>query len=160
MTIKTGDRIPSTTLSIMGEAGPRNLSSEDLFAGKRVVLFGLPGAFTPTCSARHLPGFLDHADEFRALGVDAIACLAVNDVFVMDAWGKHQDVGDKILMVADGNGDFTREAGLEIDMRARGLGIRSQRYSMVVEDGVVKTLNVEKPGEFVVSDARTLLGLL
>lgn len=160
MTLKTGDRIPEATLAIMGEIGPRNITSEELFKGRRVVLFGLPGAFTPTCSARHLPGYLEQADAFSAKGVDTIVCLAVNDVFVMDAWGKQQGVGDKILMTADGNGEFVRAAGLELDMRPRGFGLRSQRYAMVVEDGVVGVLNVEKPGEFEVSDAQTILGLL
>jgi peroxiredoxin len=160
MPLEIGDRIPEATLAVMGEVGPQNITSETLFKGKRVVLFGLPGAFTPTCSARHLPGYLEHEDDFRAKGIDALVCLAVNDVFVMDAWGKDQGVGDKILMVADGNGDFTRAAGLELDMTARGFGQRSQRYAMVVEDGVVCELNIEKPGEFSVSDAQTILGIL
>jgi len=160
MTIKIGDRIPEATLTIMGEVGPRNVSTEALFQGRRLVLFGLPGAFTPTCSARHLPGYLDEADAIRAKGVDAILCLAVNDAFVMDAWGKQHNVRDRILMVADGNGDFTRAVGLELDMTARGFGWRSQRYGMVVEDGVVRALNIEKPGEPEVSEARSILNLL
>ena len=160
MTLRIGDRIPAATLAVMGEAGPQSITSTELLEGKRVVLFGLPGAFTPTCSARHLPGYLELADKIRAKGVDAIVCLAVNDVFVMDAWGKQQAVGDTILMVADGNADFTRAAGLDLDMTPRGFGLRSQRYAMVVDDGVVRALNVDKPGEFLVSDAQTVLGLL
>jgi len=160
MSIKIGDPVPSSTLVLMGEDGPQNTSTEELFQRRRVVLFGLPGAFTPTCSALHLPGFVAMADAFREKGVDAIVCLAVNDVFVMDAWGKQQNVGDKIVMAADGNGDFTRALGLELDMTARGFGVRSQRFAMILEDGVVTALNVEKPGEFLVSDAQTMLALL
>jgi peroxiredoxin len=160
MAIAIGDRIPEARLSVMGEAGPQSINSLDLFQGKRLVVFGVPGAFTPTCSARHLPGYLELAGAFGEHGVDAIVCLAVNDVFVMDAWGKDQGVGDRILMVADGNGDFTRAAGLELDMTARGFGLRSHRYAMIVADGVVKALKLEKPGEFLVSDAQTILGLL
>jgi len=160
MTVRIGDRIPQASFAIMREAGPQSISTGEIFDGKRVVLFGLPGAFTPTCSARHLPGFLDRYDAFRARGVDTIACVSVNDVFVMDAWGKQQNVGDRILLLADGNADFTREAGLELDMTARGFGVRSQRYAMIVEDGVVMALNVEKPGEFEFSDAETMLRLL
>jgi peroxiredoxin len=160
MTLQIGERVPDATLAIMGESGPRSVTSGELFRGRRVVLFGLPGAFTPTCSALHLPGFLAAADSFRAKGIDVIACLAVNDVFVMDAWGKEQKVGEKVLMLADGNGDFTRAAGLDLDMRHRGFGIRSQRFAMILEDGVVTALHVEKPGEFQVSDAQTMLGLL
>jgi peroxiredoxin len=160
MTIKIGDRVPSATLVIMGEDGPQNTSGEELFKGRLVVLFGLPGAFTPTCSALHLPGYLALAGAFREKGVDAIVCLAVNDVFVMDAWGKQQKVGDKVIMAADGNGDFARATGLELDMTARGFGVRSQRFAMIVNDGVVTALNVEKPGEFLVSDAQTMLGLV
>jgi peroxiredoxin len=160
MTLRVGDRVPEAKLAIMGPAGPQSISSSELFAGRRVVAFGLPGAFTPTCSARHLPGYLELGDAIRAKGVDAIICLAVNDAFVMDAWGREQQVGDRVLMVADGNADFARAAGLELDMTARGFGLRSQRYAMLVDDGVVRVLNVEKPGEFLVSDAQTLLGLL
>ena len=160
MTIKIGDRIPNTRLAVMGDSGPHFIDSDTLFGGKRVVLFGLPGAFTPTCSARHLPGYLEHAQAIRGKGVDSIVCLAVNDVFVMDAWGKDQQVGDRVLMVADGNGDFSRAAGLELDMTARGFGKRSHRYAMVVDEGVVTALNIEQPGQFEVSDAETILGLL
>ena len=160
MTLKVGDRLPHTTLAIMGDLGPQNIASETLFKDKRVVVFGLPGAFTPTCSARHLPGYLEQADEFRARGIDSIVCLAVNDAFVMDAWGKQQGVGDKILMVADGSGEFARATGLELDMTARGFGWRSHRYAMVVEDGLVTALNIEEPGQFEVSDAKSILALL
>jgi len=144
----------------MGEGGPQSVTCETLCKAKRVVLFGLPGAFTPTCSARHLPGYVAQAHAIQAKGVDRIVCLSVNDVFVMDAWGKAQGVGDKVLMVADGNAEFTRAAGLDVDMTARGFGLRSQRYAMVVRDCVVEALNIEEPGQFQVSDAETILGLL
>ncbi len=160
MTLTIGDRLPNATLTIMEEAGPQTVTTESLCKGRRVVLFGLPGAFTPTCSALHLPGYLGLADALRAKGVDAIVCVAVNDVYVMDAWGKQQGVPDKVVMAADGNGDFTRAAGLELDMTDRGFGRRSLRYAMVVDDGVVSVLNVEQPGEFKVSDAQTILGCL
>jgi peroxiredoxin len=136
----------------------KDLTTEDIFAGKKVALFGLPGAFTPTCSAKHLPGYVEHADAIRAKGVDTIACLSVNDAFVMDAWGKDQKVGDKVMMLADGSADFARAVGLELDLTANGMGVRIKRFSMLVENGVVKTLNVEKPGAFEVSDAATILG--
>ncbi|MCH7931910.1 MAG: peroxiredoxin [Proteobacteria bacterium] len=158
MTIKVGDRIPSATLHRMTADGPAEVSTEELFAGKRVALFALPGAFTPTCSAKHLPGFVANADALTAKGVDAIACVSVNDAFVMDAWGKDQNVGDKVMMLADGSAEFTRALGLELDLIARGLGVRSQRYSMVVEDGVVAALHVEDGTGVSVSDAETLLG--
>ena len=160
MTINVGDGVPSVTLRTMTADGPREITSEELFGGKKVALFALPGAFTPTCSAKHLPGFVQNADAIRAKGVDTIACLSVNDAFVMGAWGRDQNVGDKVLMLADGSADFARAVGLELDGTARGMGIRSQRYSMVVEDGVVKTLNVEEAGKFEVSDADTILGQL
>ena len=153
MTIKVGDKLPEATFKIMGEDGPQAISSDEVFKGKRVALFAVPGAFTPTCSARHLPGYRDRADELRGKGVDTVACVSVNDIFVMDAWGKHQDVGGKVLMLADGNGDFTRALGLEMDASKFGMGGRSQRYSMVVDDGVVESLNVEQPGQFEVSSA-------
>jgi peroxiredoxin len=133
------------------------MTTDELFAGKRVVLFALPGAFTPTCSAAHLPGFVVHADEILDKGVDAIVCLSVNDAFVMDAWGKTQNVDDKILMVADGSADLTQAIGLDDDRRDRGMGIRSQRYSMIIDDGVVTALNVEAPGKFEVSSADHIL---
>ena len=153
MTIKVGDRIPDVTLTLATEEGPRPIAAKELFGGKKVALFAVPGAFTPTCSAKHLPGFVEKASEIRGKGVDAIACLSVNDAFVMKAWGEHQGVGEDIMMVADGNGDFTRAVGLEMDAGKFGLGQRSQRYSMIVDDGVVKELNVEAPGEFKVSSA-------
>jgi peroxiredoxin len=160
MTIKVGDRLPEATFVTMTEDGPRPISSETIFKGKRVALFAVPGAFTPTCSARHLPGFRDQADALKAKGVDTIACVAVNDAFVMGAWGKDQQVGDKVLMLADGNGAFTRAIGLEMDASKFGMGGRSQRYSMVVNDGVVEQLNIEQPGQFEVSAADYLVASL
>ncbi|MCC6919014.1 MAG: peroxiredoxin [Alphaproteobacteria bacterium] len=156
--IKVGDRIPSATVATMGEKGPQQFSTDDLFKGKTVALFAVPGAFTPTCSAKHLPGFVENADALKTKGVDEIVCLSVNDAFVMNAWGKDQNVGSKIKMVADGNGDLTKKLGLELDGSKFGLGSRSQRYSMLVKDGVVQKLNVEEPGAFSVSNAETLLG--
>jgi peroxiredoxin len=156
--IKVGDKLPSVKLKTRIQGDMKDLTTEDIFAGKKVALFGLPGAFTPTCSAKHLPGYVEHADALRAKGVDTIACLSVNDAFVMDAWGKDQKVGDKVLMLADGSADFARAVGLELDLTANGMGVRIKRFSMLVENGVVKTLNVEKPGAFEVSDAATILG--
>lgn len=153
MTIKVGDKIPEVTLTRMGDNGPEPVSSKDLFAGKKVVLFSVPGAFTPTCSAKHLPGFVEKAGEIRAKGVDDIICIAVNDVFVMNAWGKDQGAKDKVTMVADGNGEFSRALGLTMDASKFGMGERGQRFSLIAEDGVVKELNVESPGEFKVSSA-------
>ena len=158
MTIKIGDRIPSVTLHHMTGEGPAEIATETLFGGKRVAVFGLPGAFTPTCSAKHLPGFVAAAEDFKAKGVETIACVSVNDAFVMDAWGKDQSVSGKVMMIADGSAEFSRAIGLEIDLTERGFGIRSQRYSMLVDDGVVVALHVEEPGAFAVSDAETLLG--
>ncbi|WP_374573069.1 peroxiredoxin [Phenylobacterium sp.] len=160
MTIKVGDKIPAATLTAATPEGPRPLSTDEIFKGKTVALFAVPGAFTPTCSAKHLPGFKDKAGDIKAKGVDTIACLSVNDAFVMKAWGENQGVGDSILMLADGNGDFTRAVGLELDGSRFGMGPRSQRYSMIVEDGVVKELNVEEGGEFKVSSADYLLAQL
>jgi len=140
--------------------GPAPVTTSDVFKGKKVALFAVPGAFTPTCSARHLPGFKDQAAAFKAKGVDTIACVSVNDVFVMGAWGKSQEVGDAVLMLADGNGAFTTELGLELDGSKFGMGKRSQRYSMVVADGVVETLNVEEGGDFKVSSADYMLAQL
>jgi peroxiredoxin len=157
MTIKVGDKIPAAKLRIMGANGPQELTTEQLFAGKKVAIFGLPGAFTPTCSAKHLPGYIENAAALKAKGIGTIACLSVNDAFVMDAWGKSQNAGDKVQMVADGDGDFTRAIGLELDLTGRGMGKRCQRFSMLVQDGVVKSLNIEKPGAFEVSDAGTML---
>jgi peroxiredoxin len=160
MTIKVGDKLPEATFKTMGEDGPKAITTDEVFKGKRVGLFAVPGAFTPTCSARHLPGFRDQADALKGKGLDTIACVSVNDVFVMDAWGKSQDVGGKVLMLADGNGDFARALGLEMDGSKFGMGSRSQRYSMVVDDGVVESLNVEQPGQFEVSSADYMLAAL
>jgi len=156
MTIKPGDSIPSVTLHVMGKNGPEDISTDDIFKGKKVALFGLPGAFTPTCSAQHLPGFFSNADALKSKGVDSIVCLAVNDVFVMDAWGKDQGIGDTIMMAADGAAAFTKAAGLELDLTARGFGLRCLRFSMVVDDGVVKTLNIDESG-FDKTSAETML---
>lgn len=157
MTIKVGDKIPSATLMQMKDGGPKPVKTDDLFAGKKVVVFALPGAFTPTCSAKHLPGFVQNADALRAKGVDAIACVSVNDAFVMGAWGDQQKVGDKVMMLADGNGDLTKALGLELDGSRFGMGKRSQRFAMIVDNGVVKQLNVEEPGAFAVSSAEHVL---
>ena len=159
MTIKVGDKVPSAGLAHMTENGPGGLSSQDLFGGKKVVMFAVPGAFTPTCSAAHLPGFVANADKIKSKGVDDIVCLSVNDAFVMDAWGKAQNA-DAIHMVADGNGEFTREAGLELDLVSLGLGVRSQRYVMVVEDGVVTHLHVDQPAKVEESGAESVLNVL
>ncbi len=160
MTIKVGDTLPNATFMTMTKEGPQPMTTEAVFKGRRVALFAVPGAFTPTCSARHLPGFKDKAGELKAKGVDAIACVSVNDVFVMGAWGEGQGVGEAVLMLADGNGAFTRALGLELDGSKFGMGTRSQRYSMVVNDGVVETLNVEQGGDFKVSSADYMLAQL
>ena len=160
MTIKVGDKVPDATFTVFGAEGPGPLTSAELFGGKKVALFAVPGAFTPTCSAKHLPGFKIHAGELKAKGVDTIACVSVNDVFVMKAWGENQGVGDDVLMLADGNGDFTKAIGLELDAGRFGMGQRSQRYSMIVDDGVVSELNVEQGGEFKVSSAEYMLAQL
>jgi glutaredoxin/glutathione-dependent peroxiredoxin len=152
---RPGDRIPEGTFSRMTTSGPGPITTKEIFAGKKVVFFGVPGAFTPTCSKQHLPGYVSNAEAIKAKGIDTIACMSVNDVFVMDAWGKSQAVGDKVLLLADGNGEFARKLGLELDASKVGMGIRSKRFSMVVEDGVVKELNVESPGEFKVSSAES-----
>ncbi|HXB53011.1 MAG TPA: peroxiredoxin [Rhizomicrobium sp.] len=157
MTIKAGDKIPSATLMEMKDGKPTPVKTDDFFAGKKVALFALPGAFTPTCSAKHVPGFVNNYDALKAKGVDAIACVSVNDAFVMGAWGKDQQAGDKVHMLADGNGDFTRAVGLEMDGTKFGMGKRSQRYSMIVDNGVVTSVNVEQPGAFEVSSAEYLL---
>ena len=152
--------MPSGTFGVMTDSGPGAISTDDLFAGKKVVLVSVPGAFTPTCSMNHLPGFVDHADEILAKGVDTIACMAVNDVFVMNAWGKDQGVGDKVLMLADGNGDYVKALGLDLDGRSFGMGIRGQRFAMIVDDGTVTHLAVEEPAMFAVSKAEAVLGVL
>jgi peroxiredoxin (alkyl hydroperoxide reductase subunit C) len=160
MTIKVGDRIPSVKLMRWGANGPEAVSTDDLFKGKKVALFGVPGAFTPKCSEAHLPGFVNHAGEIKAKGVDAIVCTAVNDVFVMNAWGKDQSVADKVVMVADGDAALTKAAGLEFDLTGKGLGLRCQRFSMLVEDGVVKALNIDPPGTFEKTSAEAMLASL
>jgi peroxiredoxin len=160
MTLKVGDTVPNATFTTFGPEGPKPITSDELFKGKTVALFAVPGAFTPTCSAKHLPGFKTKAAEFKAKGVDTIACVSVNDVFVMKAWGENQGVGDDVLMLADGNGDFTKAVGLELDASRFGMGPRSQRYSMIVKDGVVKELNVEQGGDFKVSSAEYMLAQL
>jgi peroxiredoxin len=160
MTIQIGDDIPEAILARMSDQGPERIDSRSYFAGRRVVLTSLPGAFTPTCSARHLPGFVDRADALRAKGVDEIAATAVNDVFVMDAWGKSSAADGKVTMLADGNGEFVRALGLEFDGSAFGMGQRGRRFTMVVKDGVVEHLFVEQPGEFRVSSADHLLAAL
>ena len=160
MTIKVGDKLPSATFMTMSAEGPKPMSSDELFAGKKVALFAVPGAFTPTCSAKHLPGFKEKAADLKAKGVETIACVSVNDVFVMGAWGKDQGVNDQIVLLADGNGDFTKKLGLEMDGSKFGMGLRSQRYSLVADDGVVTQLNVEEGGEFRVSSADYLMGQL
>jgi peroxiredoxin len=154
--IKVGDKIPSVKLKHMTKDGIKDITTDELFKGK-VALFGLPGAFTPTCSAKHLPGFVQNSDALRGKGVDRIVCLSVNDAFVMDAWGKNQNVGEKVMMVADGNADFAKAVGLELDLNGNGMGTRIRRFSMVVDNGTVKQLNVEKPGAFEVSNAETML---
>ncbi len=160
MTIKVGDRIPSAKLIHVAADGAREVTTEDIFTGKTVVLFAVPGAFTPTCSMKHLPGFLEHLDALKAKGVDTVACLAVNDQFVLEAWAKSQNALDKIMFLADGSGLFTKALGLEFDLTARGLGIRAQRFAMIVKDGVVTYLGVEEPGGFEVSKAEAVLAAL
>ncbi len=160
MTIKVGDSIPSMKLMTPGADGPKEISTEEVFGGKKVVLFAVPGAFTPTCSAKHLPGFVQEAAAFHAKGVDTVACISVNDVFVMGAWGKDQGVGDSVLMLADGSAAFTKALGLELDLIARGLGVRSQRFALVAVDGKVTHLAVEAPGGFDVSRAEAVLAAL
>lgn len=157
MTIKVGDKLPDATFTTLTADGPRPITTAELFGGKTVALVAVPGAFTPTCSARHLPGFVEKTADLTAKGVDKIAVVSVNDVFVMGAWGKSANVSDDVIMLADGNGDFTRAIGLEFDASKFGMGSRSQRYSMIVKDGVVDKLNVEAPGEFRVSSAEYML---
>ena len=159
MAIKAGETIPDATFMTMGEDGPAPVSTDELFKGKRVVLFAVPGAYTPTCSAKHLPGFTAHADQFKAKGIDTVACTSVNDVFVMDAWGKEQDASG-VMMLADGNGAFAKAIDLEMDASGFGMGTRSQRYAMVVDDGKVEHVFVEGPGEFKVSSAEHVLDQL
>lgn len=167
MAIKVGDRVPEGTLfeyvEVEGNGcsvGPNAFQVADLVRGKKIAVFGLPGAFTPTCSAKHVPGYVQEAEALRAKGVDEIWCVSVNDAFVMGAWAREQGTADKVRMMADGSADWTRALGLELDLTARGMGVRSNRYSMLLDDGIVKQLNVEGPGKFEVSDAQTMLGQL
>ncbi len=160
MTIKVGDKMPAGVLTHMTKDGPQKISTEQLFAGKKVVLFSVPGAFTPTCDAKHLPGYLQQADALKAKGIDTVACMAVNDVFVMNAWGKASNVGDKVLMLADGNAEYSKALGLELNATGFGMGIRGQRFAVVVDNGVVRGLHIEAPGEFRVSSAEHVLGTL
>lgn len=161
MTIKIGERIPNVSLSTMTVDGPEDITTDEIFAGKKVILFALPGAFTPTCSNAHLPGYVVHYDKIMAKGVDTVACLSVNDVFVMNAWGESQNVEDRILMLADGSASLTEALGMELDLTARNFGIRSQRYALIAEDGVVTHMNVESSGPALeVSDAETIMALL
>jgi peroxiredoxin len=157
MTIKVGDKLPSGTFTTMAKDGPKKVSSEELFGGKTVVLFSVPGAFTPTCDAKHLPGFVELAGAIKKKGVDTIACTAVNDVFVMNAWGKLGGVGDDILMLADGNGEYVKALGLELDATGYGMGHRGQRFAIVAKNGVATHVNIEAPGEFKVSAADYVL---
>jgi peroxiredoxin len=160
MSIKVGDRIPSATLMKATEEGPQPVDTDEYFRGRRVALFAVPGAFTPTCSARHLPSFVDKADELKAAGIDEIACTAVNDAFVLGAWSKSSGADSKVTMLSDGNGEFAKALGLTMDASKFGMGSRSQRYSMIVEDGIVEQLNVEEPGAFAVSGADHMLDQL
>ena len=160
MTINTGDKLPDATFVKVTENGPEQVTTADYFKGRKVALFSVPGAFTPTCSAKHLPGFVDKADELKAKGVDEIVCTAVNDAFVMGAWGKSASADGKVTMLADGNGAFAKAVGLEMDGSKFGMGTRGQRFSMIVNDGVVEELNVEAPGDFKVSSAEHMLGQL
>jgi peroxiredoxin len=160
MTINVGDKIPAMTLIKATADGPAPLATADLFGGRTVALFSVPGAFTPTCSARHLPGYVENAAAMKAKGVDEIVCVSVNDAFVMAAWGKSAGAGDNVTMIADGNGDFSKALGLTFDGSAFGMGLRGQRFSMIVKDGVVTELNIEPPGAFGVSSAEHLMGQL
>ena|SRR5258707_452865 len=157
MTIKVGDKVPSVTLRYLTTDGVRSVSSDEFFAGKKVAVFGLPGAYTRTCSSRHLPGYVANSDALRAKGIDTIACMSVNDCFVMNAWGKEHQANDKVVMLGDGSCEFTEAIGLTVDRTEAGMGIRSQRYSMIVDNGVVKELNVEPSGEYGVSSAEAML---
>lgn len=160
MTIQVGDKVPSVKMMRMGEGGPAPVMTDDLLKNKKAVVFGVPGAFTPTCSAKHLPGFVEHAAALKDKGVDTIVCTAVNDVFVMNAWGKDQGVGDKVVMVADGDAEFAKAAGLELDLTGKGLGLRCQRFAMVVDDGVVTALMIDPAGAFEKTSAESVLKTL
>ena len=158
MTIKVGDKMPQGTFKVMGAEGPKDVTSDELFNGKNVVLFSVPGAFTPTCSKQHLPSYVNNFDKIKAQGVDTVACTAVNDVFVMDAWGKDQKAGDKVTMLADGDGDYAKKLGLELDLRGKGLGVRGKRWSMVVNNGTVEKLNVDE-GKYEMTGAEATCSL-
>lgn len=160
MPINVGDKLPEATFTIMGPEGPKQATTNDVFGGKKVALFAVPGAYTPTCHKQHMPGFVANAPEFKTKGIDMIACTSANDIFVLTQWAKDTGAEGKITMLSDGNADFARKLGLDIDLSSRGLGVRSQRYSMIVDDGVVKELNVEAPGEFKVSSADYLMAQL
>ncbi len=160
MTIQAGERMPEGSFGVMTESGPGSMSTDELFSGKKVVLVSVPGAFTPTCSMQHLPGFVEQAEALKSEGVDTVACTAVNDVFVMDAWGKDRGVGDSVLMLADGNGDYVRALGLELDGTGFGMGMRGQRFAIVVEDGTATHVAVEAPGQFEVSKVEAIMQAL
>jgi peroxiredoxin len=160
MTIQVGNSMPDGTFKIMTDENPKDLTTDALFKSKKVLLFSVPDTFTPTCSGKHLPGYVSQAAALKAKGIDTIACMAVNDVFVMNAWGESQNVGDKVLMLADGNGDYAKALGLELDGRGFGMGARGQRFSLIVDNGVVTQLNIEPPGQFNVSSAECALGQL
>lgn len=160
MTIATGEKMPTGTFGIMTDAGPGAISTDELFSGKKVVLVSVPGAFTPTCSMNHLPGYVDQATALKDKDVDTIACMAVNDVFVMDAWGKDRGVGDNVMMLADGNGEYAAALGLELDASAFGMGQRGQRFAIVVDDGIATHVAVEAAGQFEVSKAEAILAAL
>ena len=160
MTISAGEKMPSGAFGTMTDAGPGAISTDELFAGKKVILVSVPGAFTPTCSMNHLPGYVDHIDALKAKDVDTVACMAVNDVFVMDAWGKDRGVGDNVLMLADGNGEYAQALGLEMDATAFGMGMRGQRFAIIVDDGVATHVAIEAPGQFEVSKAEAVLEAL
>ena len=160
MPIKASEKMPAGVFGVMTESGPGEMSTDDLFAGKKVVLVSVPGAFTPTCSKGHVPGYINQADTLFAKGVDTIACMAVNDVFVMDAWGKDREVGDKVIMLADGNGEYARALDLELDASGAGMGLRGKRFAIIVDDGTATYVAVEAPGEFDVSKAEAILANL
>lgn len=160
MTIKAGDNVPATTLHEMGADGPVMVSSSELFSGKKVLMFGLPGAFTPTCSAQHLPGYIRFADDIKAKGIDEIVCFSVNDAFVMGAWSVEQGVDGRVRMIGDGSAEFSKATGLDLDLNARGFGVRCKRFAMVVDDGKVISIDIEPDGEFSISSAESQLGKL
>ena len=160
MAIAVGEKVPSVKVMVWGANGPEAVMTDDLLKGKKVVLFGVPGAFTPKCSEAHLPGFVQHADDLKKKGVDQIVCTAVNDVFVMRAWSKDQNAQDKVVLIADGDGDLAKAAGLEFDLRGKGLGVRNQRFAMIVEDGVVKSIEIDPPGSFEKTSAESVLAKL